>query len=253
MLIDSHCHLHFDGYKDDLLLVLERAKDAEVKALLTVSTALDDLPKILNLIDTYPQIYGSIGIHPHETDHTPIDELRKVVLEHAKHPKIWALGETGLDFYYEHSSRETQIPLFDAHLALSLETNLPVIIHTRNADDDTISTLKLHPSVRGVFHCFSGSKDFAKQALDLGFYLSFSGIITFQKAQDLRDVVEYVPLDRILIETDSPFLAPVPYRGKRNEPAYVQQVAETMANLKKLSIEEIAHITTENFYSLFQK
>ena len=253
MLVDSHCHLNFPEFKHDLNQVIDNAHNQGIRYMLTVNTRLSESLDIQQIADSYPNIFCSVGVHPHDSkdynDPTLIEQLKS----HANHPKVVAIGETGLDYYYNNSDQTAQIDCFSMHLNTGVELDLPVIIHTRDADADTLSCLDAHPNAKGVFHCFSGSTDFAKQGLDRGLYISFSGIITFKKAEELREVVKFVPLDRILVETDSPFLAPLPHRGKRNEPAFTHFVAKLVAELKGISIEEVAEITTKNFFKLFSK
>lgn len=253
MLVDSHCHLNFPEFKEDIDDVITNAGIFGVKHLLTVNTRLSESIEIQKIAEKYSNIFCSVGIHPHDSkdynDHSLLEQLTI----HANHPKVVALGETGLDYYYNNSDREIQINCFKIHLEASAKLNLPVIIHTREADVDTINCLDEFPNTKGVFHCFTGSSEFAKQGLDRGLYISFSGIITFKNASELREVVKYVPLERMLVETDSPFLAPLPHRGKRNEPAYTRFVAELVANIKRVPFNDVAEITTRNFFNLFNK
>jgi TatD DNase family protein len=253
MLIDSHCHLNFPDFANDLEQVIKNAELNGVQYFLTVNTSLEESLTLQTIADKYPKVFCSVGVHPHESKLFQTDDLQKRIAELCNHPKVVALGETGLDYYYNHSDRDEQINSFETHLELSTQIDLPVIIHTREADADTIDCVKKFPKVRGVFHCFSGSEELARQALNLGFYLSFSGIITFKNANDLREIVKFVPNDRILVETDSPFLAPIPHRGKRCEPAFTRITAELVANLREQTFEEIAKITTNNFFTLFNK
>lgn len=253
MLVDSHCHLNFPEFKQDLAQVIENAHNQNIKYMLTVNTRLAESLDIQQISEAYPNIFCSVGVHPHDSKDYNNSTLTEQLKMHAAHPKVVAFGETGLDYYYNNSDADAQINCFDMHLNAGVELNLPVIIHTRDADADTITSLDKYPNARGVFHCFSGSREFAKKGLDRGLYISFSGIITFKNASDLRDVVKFVPLDRILVETDSPFLAPIPHRGKRNEPAFTHFVAKMVAELKEISLEEIAETTTKNFFNLFNK
>jgi TatD DNase family protein len=253
MLVDSHCHLNFSDFANDLDQVIKNAELNGVHYFLTVNTSLEESLTLQAIADKYSKVFCSVGIHPHESKLFQTNDLQKRITELCKHPKVVALGETGLDYYYNHSDRIEQIKSFETHLELSSKLDLPVIIHTREADTDTINCVKKFPNVRGVFHCFSGSEALAHQALDLGFYLSFSGIITFKNANSLREIVKFVPNDRLLVETDSPFLAPIPNRGKRCEPAFTKITAELVANLRNQEFEEIAQITTNNFFTLFNK
>jgi TatD DNase family protein len=247
MWIDSHCHLTYPDFQLDVDDAIRRARSSGVVAFLSVCTKREDVPHLRRLCIQYPDIVYSVGIHPHEAQDYSRTEIEELLSE--SHVKCVAVGETGLDYHYDHSPREIQRASFELHMDKAL--GRPIIIHTRNADEDTLACIDLFPHARGVFHCFSGSHDLAKAALDRGFYLSFSGIITFKKAQDIRDAVKYTPLDRILIETDSPFLAPVPHRGKRNEPAYVGYVAEEIARIKEITTEDVSRHTTNNFHALF--
>lgn len=256
MIVDSHCHLEYDEFKEDFTEILIRAKANNVGIMQTISTKLTEFPKLKTLIEAYPQIYASIGIHPHEVDEhaeTSVAEL----FEFTKHPKVIGIGETGLDLYYNHSAKEKQIDYFWRHIEVSSLSCLPLIIHTRSADPLTIEILteaKKKFNYTGLIHCFSSEDmEFAKQCLDLGLYISISGIVTFKKAVSLQDIVRFLPLDRILVETDSPYLAPVPFRGKRNEPAFVKHVAEMVATLKDIPLSEVETKTTENFFRLFSK
>lgn len=254
-LVDSHCHLNYPDFAGDQKAVIDRARQAGISTLLTVNTRLSESEELQNLADTYPFIYCSVGIHPHDAEEHlkthSTEELYTIMVNHTQHPKVVGIGETGLDYYYDHSPKEAQIESFQTHLRICEETRLPCIIHTRQADEDTITCLKKFSRATGVFHCFSGSVELARQALDLGFYLSFSGIVTFKNASDLRDVVRFAPLDRILVETDAPFLAPIPHRGQRNEPAFTRHTAEKVAEIKGLSLEDVATQTTTNFFDLF--
>ena len=254
MLVDSHCHLNYEDFKEDRDSVIKRAFAAGVSTMLTINTRLSEALELQKIADQYSDIYCTVGVHPHDAQDYDVPDLVDKLVELSQHPKVVGLGETGLDFYYEHSPKEAQQRAFKAHLEAAKQLDLPVVIHTREADDETINCLKPYAGqVRGVFHCFSGGMDLAQQGLDFGFMISFSGIITFKKAEELREVVKQVPLEKILVETDSPFLAPVPHRGKRNEPAFTMLVAEKVAELKELSVDEVAKATTNNFYELFNR
>jgi TatD DNase family protein len=259
MLIDSHCHLNFPEFASDLDDVIAHAKENGIGLMLTVNTKLEQAKDLQAIADQYPEIYCSVGVHPHDAANYMKgyegDTLFNQIKVLANHPKVIGIGETGLDYYYNNSPIEDQISSFKDHILASMELNLPLIIHTRDADDDTIACLKDvgQGKAKGVFHCFSGSAELAQKALELGFYISFSGILTFKKADALRQIAQEAPLDRILVETDAPFLAPVPQRGKRNEPAFTRYTAELMANLKGLSYSAIETTTTNNFFSLFSK
>lgn len=254
MLIDTHTHLDDARYNDDREAVITRAREAGVEAFITIGCDLATSRSAVALAEQYPFVYASIGVHPHEVRHVQndwYDEFRRL----AQGKKIVAYGEIGLDYHYNHSSPTEQRDRFREQIQLARELTLPIIIHTREAQEDTIAILKEERAseVGGVFHCFSGDAWLAKDALDLGFYLSFSGILTFQNAAMLREIAKNTPLDRVLIETDCPYLTPVPYRGKRNEPAHVSQVAKQLAAIHpELSLEEIQRRTTENAKQLFK-
>lgn len=259
MLIDSHCHLNFPEFTSDLDAVLARASENGVGMMLTINTKLKEAKDLQEIADRYPQVFCSVGVHPHEAKDYAKGYGGDTLLDHikmlAQHSKVVGIGETGLDYFYNHSSPDDQLASFSDHIRASIDLNLPLIIHTRDANEDTISCLKEvgQGKTKGVFHCFSGSADLAQQALALGFYISFSGILTFKNAESLRQIAQKTPLNRILVETDAPFLAPVPYRGKRNEPAFTRYTAELLANLKGLSYNEIEKVTTNNFFTLFNK
>jgi TatD DNase family protein len=255
MLIDTHTHLDDARYKDDREATIARAREAGVEAFLTIGCDLATSEAACALAERYPFVYASIGVHPHEVKHVQdswYDAFRCL----ARNKKVVAYGEIGLDYHYNHSSPKEQRERFREQIQVARELNLPVIIHTREAQEDTIAILREEKAseVGGVFHCFSGDAWLAKDALDLGFYLSFSGILTFQNATMLREIAKNTPLDRVLIETDCPYLTPVPYRGKRNEPAYVAQVAQQLASLHApaLSLEDIASQTSQNAKQLFK-
>jgi TatD DNase family protein len=267
MFVDSHCHLNFEEFTGDLPRVLRDAREQGVKALLNIACRLEEIPSVLQLTDTQPdlqltdtqtEIYASVGIHPHEAAST-FETLKPLSIDEAlkpytSHPRLVGIGETGFDFYYNHSPRHEQEQAFRQQVELAVETNLPIIVHTRDAEPETIALLKSYAGqVKGVIHCFSGTQWLADEALALGFYLSFSGILTFPKAENLRDIAKTIPLERLLIETDAPFLAPVPKRGKRNEPAFMVHTANMLAQLKEVALETLAHQTTTNFYTLFSK
>ena len=254
MLIDTHTHLDDARYNDDREAMITRALEAGVEAFITIGCDLGTSQAAVALADQHPFVYASVGVHPHEVKHIQddwYDEFRRL----AKNKNVVAYGEIGLDYHYNHSSPKEQRERFREQIQLARELKLPVIIHTREAQEDTIAILKEEQAseVGGVFHCFSGDAWLAKDALDSGFYLSFSGILTFQNASMLRDIAKNTPLDRVLIETDCPYLTPVPYRGKRNEPAYVSQVAKQLAAIHpELTVEEIQRRTTENAKRLFK-
>jgi TatD DNase family protein len=256
MFVDSHAHIDGSEFDPDRDEMLERAHAAGVVAILNVGTGdprSGVFERAIDLGRHHDRIYTAIGVHPHDARHydEKAESLIKGLLETER---VIAWGEIGLDFHYNNSPRDAQIDVFKRQLNAARDAGVPVIIHTREAENETIEILQSDyggAECRGVFHCFSGSKDLAYRALDLGFALSFSGIVTFRRADELREIAKEVPLDRLLIETDCPFLAPVPYRGKRNEPAYVVEVARCLAELRGLPLEEIARLTTDNFQSLF--
>jgi len=259
MLVDSHCHLNFPEFTSDLGAVLARATENGIGTMLTINTKLEEAKDLQRIAEQYPQVFCSVGVHPHDAkDYIKGyggDTLLNSIKTLAQHPKVVGIGETGLDYFYDNSPRADQISSFSDHIRASLDLDLPLIVHTRDADEDTVSCLKEigYGKARGVFHCFSGSADLAKQALTLDFYISFSGILTFKNAESLRQIAQEAPLNRILVETDAPFLTPAPHRGKRNEPAFTRYTAELLANLKGLSYSEIEKITTDNFFTLFNK
>jgi TatD DNase family protein len=306
-IVDSHCHLNYEGLNHRVDEVIANAHKAGVGLMQTICTKLSEFEDIYKIAENNPSVYASVGIHPHEADghktehgsqntENPLFSLRKQgssdssneinqiktnaeqldprlrgedkflgnndklmnkILEYASRPKTIGIGETGLDYYYEHSSKESQQKSFLIHMESASKSGLPIIIHTRDAEEDTYRMMKDFVSnnkLKGLLHCFTGTADLAKKALDMGFYISISGIITFKNANELRDVVKnVVPLDRLLVETDSPFLAPMPFRGKTCEPAYTRNTAEFIAELKGISLEELATATTNNFLRLFDK
>ncbi|USD19734.1 TatD family hydrolase [Microbulbifer variabilis] len=256
MLVDSHCHLDrlkLDKFDGDLDAVLEFARSRGVEKFLCVGISLENADAVVEIASKYEDVVCSVGIHPLDVESglAGVDEL--IVM--AERPKVVALGETGLDYYYSTDTKETQQQSFIAHLQAAGQVGLPVIVHTRDAREDTIQLIQEYgnPQTAGVLHCFTESWEMAKAALDLNYYISLSGIVTFKNAEDLRDVARKLPLDRLLVETDSPYLAPIPYRGKPNIPAYVREVAEFIAELRGISYEQLAEITTENFLRLFPR
>lgn len=256
MFIDSHCHLDFPEYRERLPDVLANMAAAQVSHALCISVDLPDFPLVRQLAETHPHLYASVGVHPDYED-TP-EPTVDFLVEAAKHPKVIAIGETGLDYYRmadrAYADMEWQRTRFRTHIRAAIESGCPLIIHTRSASEDTIRILKEEGAERigGVMHCFTESLEVARQAIDLGFYISFSGIVTFKSAKDLQETCRQVPLERMLIETDSPYLAPMPHRGKTNEPAWVSHVARYIADLKGVSIDVIAEHTTNNFFNCFQ-
>lgn len=253
-LVDSHCHLDaldYQGLHTDLQSVLDAAKQRDVAACLAVSTTLPGFKSLKEMVAGHPEVYLSCGVHPLNLDEVYQQEE---LLNLASDNRVVALGETGLDYFYQQDNIPLQQTCFRQHIQVGRELNKPVIVHTRDARTDTLSILREEKASEcgGVLHCFTEDCDTAKQLLDIGFYISFSGIVTFRNADALREVARYVPLDRMLIETDSPYLAPVPHRGKENQPAYVRDVAEYLAVLKRVDIAELAQITTRNFSQLFK-
>lgn len=255
MLVDSHCHLDFPELASDATGVVARARNAGVGHMLTISTKLTTFEKVRAIAETFDHVSCSVGIHPHEAGAEPAADVDRL-LTLADHPKVVAFGETGLDYFYEHGPRDAQASSFRVHIGAARAAQLPVIVHTRDADEDTARILaeeQAKGTFPGVIHCFSSGAELAEKTLEMGFYLSFSGIVTFKKADALRDVVRKTPLERILVETDSPYLAPIPHRGKTNEPAYVVHTANLVADLKGVTREELAQATTANFFRLFSK
>ena len=254
MFVDSHCHLDFDDF-EDLEEVIAQARKAGVNLMLNAGNNLNELEKELKISEKYPYIFVAAGVHPHNAKEYP-DITAEDIIAKTDDKKVVGIGETGLDYYYDYSPKDVQIKLFKEHIKAAQETGLPLIVHTRDADDDMIEILgkayKEKP-FKGVIHCFSSSQKLADFALEIGFYISASGIITFNKSSELRDIFEKVPMDKLLIETDAPFLAPVPRRGRRNEPAFIVHTAEKLAQIKGVSLEEIARITSDNFCNLFRR
>lgn len=255
MFVDSHCHLNYKGLVEDQDAVRARAEQAGVSTMLNISTRESEWDAVIATADKAANIWASIGIHPHESDAHPQVDTTKLVAR-AAHPKVIGIGESGLDYYYDHSDRDRQRDSFRAHIAASRETGLPLIVHTRDAEEDTATILSEEMEIGcypGVIHCFTASREFAEIALKLGFYISISGIVTFKNAKDLQATAAIIPEDRLLIETDAPFLAPVPNRGKTCEPAFVADTARFLAELRGVSIEDLARTTSDNFMRLFSK
>ncbi len=255
MFIDSHCHLNYKGLVEDQANVIERARAAGVSTMLNISTRESEWDAVIATAASAPNIWATIGIHPHEADGHPDIDTAKLIAK-AAHPKVIGIGETGLDYYYDKSDREQQRASFRAHIAAARETGLPIIVHTRDAEEDTAAILADEMgkgAFPGVIHCFTASQDFADTALALGLYISISGIVTFKNAKDLQAIAQIIPEDRLLIETDSPFLAPVPNRGKICEPAFVADTAHFLAALRGVSVEDLAGTTSHNFRQLFAK
>jgi TatD DNase family protein len=255
MLIDSHCHLNYKGLIEDQAAVIARAREAGVAGMLNISTRESEWDAVIATAERHANIWASIGIHPHEADAHPQIDTGKLVAR-AAHPRVIAIGETGLDYYYDHSDRAEQRRSFIAHIAAARETGLPLIVHTRDAEEDTAAILSDQMgkgAFPGVIHCFTASQDFATIALGLGLYISLSGIVTFKNARDLQETARTIPADRLLVETDAPFLAPVPHRGKTAEPAFVADTARFVAGLRGEAPEQLAAQTTANFNALFGK
>jgi TatD DNase family protein len=255
MFIDSHCHLNYKGLIEDQAAVLDRAAQAGVSAMLNISTREAEWDAIIATADSAPNIWATVGIHPHEADGHPDVDTAKLIAK-AAHPKVIGIGETGLDYFYDKSDREQQRTSFRTHIAAARKTGLPLIVHMRDAESDAAKMLRDEMgegTYSGVIHCFTASQNFADIALSLGLYISISGIVTFKNAKDLQEVAAVIPEDRLLIETDAPFLAPVPHRGKTGEPAFVADTARFLAGLRGVSVDELAAQTSANFHALFTK
>lgn len=255
MLADSHCHLNYKGLAEDQQAVLERARARGVTAMLNIATREREWDEVLATAEREPDVWATVGIHPHEADEHPHIDTAKLVAR-AAHPRIVGIGETGLDYYYDHSDRTRQQASFRAHIAAAREAQVPIIVHTRDAEDDTAAILREEMgkgAFAGVIHCFTGTGAFADIALDLGFYISISGIVTFKSARELQETAARLPIERLLVETDAPFLAPVPHRGKTGEPAFVADTAAFLADLRGEPVEQLQDITARNFHQLFSK
>jgi TatD DNase family protein len=255
MFVDSHCHLNYKGLVENQADILARARDSGVSAMLNISTREREWNDVIGLAEQEKDVWASVGIHPHEADQHVGMDCAKLVAKSA-HPRVIAIGETGLDYYYDKSDRAQQCTGFREHIKASRQTGLPIIIHTRDAEADTATILTeemREGAFTGVIHCFTASAEFARIALDLGLYISLSGIVTFKNAQDLQDVAKWLPADRLLVETDAPFLAPIPHRGKTGEPAFVADTARFVALLRDVPPETLARQTSDNFYDLFTK
>lgn len=255
MLVDSHCHLNYKGLAEEQQAVLERARARGVTAMLNIATREREWDDVLATAEREPDVWATVGIHPHEADQHPhVDTAR--LAARARHPRVVGIGETGLDYFYDHSDREQQQSSFRAHIAAAREAGVPIVVHTRDAEADTAQILRDEMgkgAFTGVIHCFTGTRAFAETAMELGFYISISGIVTFKSAKELQEIAAGLPLDRLLIETDAPFLAPVPHRGKTGEPAFVADTANFLAALRGEKVEGLQRATAENFYALFSK
>ncbi|UVO49238.1 TatD family hydrolase [Sphingomonas sp. SUN019] len=255
MLADSHCHLNYNGLAEDQQAVLERARARGVTAMLNIATRESEWDDVLATAEREPDVWATVGIHPHEADQHPHVDTAKLVAR-AAHPRIVGIGESGLDYFYDHSDRDRQQASFRAHIAAARQAGVPIVVHTRDAEDDTASILREEMG-KGAFgcviHCFTGTGAFADIALDLGCYISISGIVTFKNARDLQETAARLPIERLLIETDAPFLAPVPHRGKTGEPAFVADTARFLADLRGEEVEHLQDVTARNFHELFAK
>lgn len=254
-LIDSHCHLNYEGLIERQDEVLAAARSRGIKGFLNISTRQREWDAIIATADRNADVWATVGVHPHEADAHP-DLGAAALVDAAAHSKVVAIGECGLDYYYDKSDRAAQRDRFQAHIEAARATGLPLVVHTRDAEDDTAEMLTREVGkggVTGVLHCFTGSADLARKALDLGFYISLSGIVTFKNARDLQETAKFVPQDRLLVETDSPFLAPVPHRGKTCEPAFVADTAAFLSDLRDEPLDELAAATSANFFTLFGK
>ena len=254
-LVDSHCHLNYEGLAERQEEVLASARARGVQGFLNISTRQKEWGEVVGAAERHPDVWASVGVHPHEADAHP-DLGAAALVEAAAHPRVIAIGECGLDYYYDKSDRAAQRERFGAHIEAARQTGLPLVVHTRAAEDDTAQILTREVGkggVSGVLHCFTGSAELARTALDLGFYVSISGIVTFKNARDLQEVARTIPQDRLLVETDSPFLAPVPHRGQTCEPAFVADTAAFLSDLRDEPLDELAAATTSNFFRLFAK
>ena len=256
MIIDTHCHLNYEPMSLSLKETINRANKEGIKYLLTISTEDKSFEKILKIIEEFECVFGTYGIHPHEAKNHKTIKVKNILNKIKSNKKIIGIGETGLDFYYNHSEKKEQINCFEEHISAAQESKIPLIVHTRNAEKETIDLLKKKKAEKDfqiLIHCFTGSKKFAFDLLDIGAYISASGVITFKKSSDLANTFKEIPNERILVETDSPYLAPVPLRGKPNEPSFIIHTVKFLSKMKNLSFDEFSNITTENFFKLFGK
>lgn len=255
MLVDSHCHLNFPDFKEDLDNVISRARNAGVKVMQTICTEMAEFDEVHSIAERYEGVYCSVGVHPNDSGNTTIATAAELLAK-TDHPKVIGIGETGLDYHYEHTNRGIQKQSFIEHIKASRISGLPLIVHTRDADEDTISILSEEMRkgrFTGLIHCFTSSKYLADKAIELGLYISVSGIVTFKNATSIRDILKDVPLDRLMVETDAPYLAPAPHRGKRNEPSFTIYTNKMLSEIKGITEEKCATITTNNFFTLFHK
>jgi len=255
MIIDSHCHLDYPHLYDQLDNVVKKAENNKVKFFLTICTNLDSFEKIKLIINKYKNIYGTFGIHPHESKNFTNIDSKFIINLKKKYNKVIGIGETGLDYYYNHSDKIIQKKIFVEHIRAASELNIPVIVHSRNAELDTYDILKSekkNSNLKILMHCFTGSKDFAKKLIDINCYISVSGIITFKNSKELANTISYIPIENLLVETDSPYLAPLPYRGKSNEPSYIIHTVDKLSLIKNISKESVMSYTTNNFKKLFE-
>ncbi|VAV90662.1 Uncharacterized metal-dependent hydrolase YcfH [hydrothermal vent metagenome] len=255
MIVDSHCHLNYGTMMEDMSGVMARAKTAGVETMLAINARLSEFDDVLAVAEKYDHVFATVGSHPHEAEKEP-DVQTEFLLEKAQHAKVVGIGESGLDFFYEYAPRDLQEANFRAHITASRDSGLPLIVHAREADDECTRILQDEMgkgAFPAVIHCFTASRAFAEASLEMGFYISISGIVTFNSAKDLQETTKIIPLDRLLIETDAPYLAPVPKRGKPNEPSYVKYTAEFLSNHLDIPYEDLATVTTDNFYRLFSK
>ncbi len=255
MLVDSHCHLDFPALAQESEAVLARARAAGVQVMQTIGTRLGTFERVLALADANPGVYCSVGVHPHRAAKETIEDAAPLLAQ-VDHPKVIGIGESGLDYYYEHAPKDVQARVFEAHIEAARASGLPLIVHTRDADQDTIAILRAAMAAgrfSGVIHCYSSSPELGRQAIELGLYLGIGGILTFRRSDELRASVRGLPLERLLLETDAPYLAPEPFRGQRNEPAHVAEVAAKLAEIKGIPVGAVERATTENFFRLFTK
>ena len=255
MLVDSHCHLDFPNFANELDDVVARARGAGIGRIVTISTRVKKHAQVLSIAEKYPDVFCSVGTHPHSAQEE-LDITAQDLIERSRHPKVVAIGEAGLDYHYDNSPREAQAKSFREHISAARETRLPLVIHSRDCDADMAKMLAAEMgkgAFPAVLHCFTGGRDLAMKAIELGLYISFTGILTFKNSAGLRDIAKDLLADRIMVETDAPYLAPGPYRGKRNEPSYVVETARVLAETRGVSADEIARQTTENFFRLFNK